>query len=115
MAKRCVKDSVKPYLGQGAYNYGNALFVKYEINNGILTDEKGQPILGASIEAIEQNSSQRKFSITNEAGVYYLEGLVQGRYTVQINGVQSRNSLSLDGNSEPLQELNLKMPQTLTQ
>jgi hypothetical protein len=47
--------------------------------------------------------------VTNSAGVYYLEGLEQGHYILQINGKPAGN-LKLDAASEPLQELNLQTP-----
>jgi Carboxypeptidase regulatory-like domain len=96
----------------GAYTVVQIPFVRSYTLSGLLTDGKGQPVAGARVEAIAQNPNQRKLSITNEAGVYYLEGLAQGNYTLQINGIPTRNSLNLDGASEPLQELNLKISQT---
>jgi hypothetical protein len=95
----------------GAYTVVQIPLVRSYSLSGILTDENGQPFAGARIEAIGKNPGQRKFSVTNEAGVYYLEGLAQGNYTIQINGVPTARSVELDGVSESLQELNLKMPQ----
>lgn len=76
---------------------------------GVLTDAQGNAMAGARIEAIEPKSGKRRFSVTNSAGVYYLEGLQQGEYELQVNG-KSAGDLKLEGASEAFQELNLKQP-----
>ncbi|MGL4620181.1 MAG: carboxypeptidase-like regulatory domain-containing protein [Chroococcidiopsis sp.] len=73
---------------------------------GVVTDTQDTPIAGATVEAIGK-SGQRKFSVTNSAGVYYLEGLSQGEYTLTVNG-NSQLRLKLDASTKPFQELNLK-------
>ncbi len=77
--------------------------------SGVVTDAQGNAVAGARVEAIDSNSGKRGFSITNDAGVYYLESLQQGNYTLQING-KSVGSLKLEESSEPFQELNIKQP-----
>lgn len=78
--------------------------------SGTLTDAQGKPISGARVEAISTNSKQRLFSVTNEAGVYYLERLQQGTYTLQINGKPARGTIKIDTTSNAFQELNLQQP-----
>jgi hypothetical protein len=86
--------------------------------SGIVTDAAGNPVAGARVEAIPtaslpngSNSLQRRFSVTNSAGVYYLEQLQQGSYNLQINGKSAQpNILTLDESSQPFQELNLQKP-----
>ncbi|PSB45643.1 hypothetical protein C7B80_16260 [Cyanosarcina cf. burmensis CCALA 770] len=73
---------------------------------GVVIDMQNKPIAGATVEAIGK-SGQRKFSVTNSAGVYYLEGLSQGEYTLTVNG-RSHLRLKLDTSTKPFQELNLK-------
>jgi hypothetical protein len=75
--------------------------------SGIVTDAQGKVVAGARVEAIQTHKGTRYFSVTNGAGVYYLEGLQQGNYTLQING-KSADSLKLEESSEPFQELNLQ-------
>ncbi|NEP01000.1 MAG: carboxypeptidase regulatory-like domain-containing protein [Symploca sp. SIO2E9] len=84
------------------------LLLSYTIS-GVVTDSEGKAVAGARVEAIETESGVRRFSVTNGAGVYYLERLPQGRFSVQINDqpVQSGEIL-LDESSEPFQELNLQ-------
>ena len=76
---------------------------------GVVTDAIGEPIAGAKVEAIEVNLAQRRLSITNGAGVYYLEGLEQGAYRLEINGEPAHpNHILIDTASDPFQELNLQ-------
>ena len=76
---------------------------------GVARDATGEPIVGARIEAIKVNSEQRRLSITNGAGVYYLDGLQPGTYRLEINGEPTHpNSVVIDPASEPFQELNLQ-------
>lgn len=77
--------------------------------SGVVTDTQGQAIAGARVEAIQPDRGTRRFSVTNGAGVYYLESLPQGKYTLQING-KSAGSLKLEESSEAFQELNLQQP-----
>ncbi|MDZ8067968.1 MAG: carboxypeptidase-like regulatory domain-containing protein [Nostoc sp. DedQUE08] len=73
----------------------------------LFTSTDTQAIAGARVEAIQPDRGTRRFSATNGAGVYYLEGLPQGKYTLQING-KSFGSLTLEESSEAFQELNLQ-------
>ncbi|MBD2486575.1 carboxypeptidase-like regulatory domain-containing protein [Aulosira sp. FACHB-615] len=77
--------------------------------SGIVTDESGTPIAGARVEAIAPQTQQRRFSVTNDAGVYYLERLPQGTYHIKINEqVAKPDKLILNESSQHFQELNLK-------
>ncbi|WP_353932659.1 carboxypeptidase-like regulatory domain-containing protein [Okeanomitos corallinicola TIOX110] len=82
------------------------LILSYTVS-GVVTDSQGDALVGARVEAVEKNQGIRRFSVTNGAGVYYLENLPQGNYQLEING-KSAGSLNLDQSSEPFQELNLK-------
>lgn len=79
--------------------------------SGIVTDNQGQPVSGARVEAIQPDSGTRSFSITNDAGVYYLEQLQQGKYRLQINNQPAfPQTIDLKNSSEFFQELNLNLP-----
>ncbi len=82
------------------------LTLSYTISGVVTNTKTKKPINGARVEAISKKSSLRKFSVTNGAGVYYLEGLEQGEYELQING-KPAGKLKLQESSEPFQELNL--------
>ena len=77
---------------------------------GTVTDSQGKPVAGARVQAVAIKSSKSVFSITNSAGVYFLEGLTQDTYNITVNdqsvGVQP---LKITADSAPLQELNLKL------
>jgi hypothetical protein len=77
--------------------------------SGIVTKAEGKPINGAKVEAVNPNSNDRVFSVTNEAGVFYLERLRQGTYTITINGKPAQpGTITLNESSESFQELNLQ-------
>jgi hypothetical protein len=93
----------------GSYTPIMVPLVRAYSRTGVLTDAQGNAMAGARVEAVEPKSGKRRFSVTNSAGVYYLEGLQQGEYELQING-KSVGDLKLEGASEAFQELNLKQP-----
>jgi hypothetical protein len=78
---------------------------------GVVTDAEGKPLSGARVEAIDTKSNSSVISITNSAGVYYLEQLRQGTYQLKVNGKSSvePNTITISAQSETLQELNLKL------
>jgi Carboxypeptidase regulatory-like domain len=77
--------------------------------SGVVTDATGKAIAGVRVEAIEVKSGQRRFSVTNSAGVYYLEQLQQGTYNLQINGQPAKQEKTMiNESSEPFQALNLQ-------
>ena len=77
---------------------------------GSVTDAEGNAIAGQRVEAIETDSEQRRFSITNSAGVFYLEGLSQGSYQFEISGSPANAlPLVLDQTVEGLQEINFQV------
>nr|WP_267871536.1 carboxypeptidase-like regulatory domain-containing protein [Nostoc sp. CHAB 5715] len=93
----------------GSYTPVMIPLIRSYTRSGVVTDAQGKAIAGARVEAIQPDQGTRRFSVTNGAGVYYLEGLAQGKYTLQING-KSAGSLKLEESSEPFQELNLQQP-----
>jgi len=76
---------------------------------GVVTDTAGNPVAGARVEAISADGEQREFSVTNSAGVYYLERLSPGTFTLRINQQPAQpGTITLDEDAEPFQELNLR-------
>ncbi|NES24970.1 MAG: carboxypeptidase regulatory-like domain-containing protein [Symploca sp. SIO3E6] len=93
----------------GSYTIVSVPLIPSYTLSGVVTDVAGNPIAGARVEAITSEATQRRFSVTNGAGVYYLERLPQGSFTLQINGEPAQpNTIFLDESSEPFQELNLQ-------
>lgn len=79
--------------------------------SGVITDAQGKPINGARVEAISTTSGKRLFSVTNGAGVYYLERLQNDTYNLAVNGKATENSkIKLTASSQVFQELNLQQP-----
>jgi hypothetical protein len=77
--------------------------------SGVITDAQGKPINGARVEAVSSYSKVRLFSVTNTAGVYYLERLQQGTYDLLINDKPvSGMTLKLDNSSQGFQEINIQ-------
>ena len=78
---------------------------------GIATDAEGKPLAGAKVEAINSDHKSSVLSITNSAGVFYLEQLRQGTYQLKINGKSAEpNTITIKADSQTMQELNLKLP-----
>ncbi len=79
---------------------------------GVVTNADGNPVAGARVEAVDEQGEIVSFSITNSAGVYYLEQLRLGTYRININGqaVGDRNQIIFNPNSDTLEELNLQTP-----
>ena len=76
---------------------------------GTVTDAAGNPIAGATVEAIPTEEGNKVLSITNGAGIFYLEQLKQGTYNLLINGQPADPStLEINEKSEPLAEVNLQ-------
>ena len=60
------------------------LALSYTVS-GVVVDSSGEAVSGARVEAISA-SGHRQLSITNGAGVYYLERLRPEAYDIQVNG-----------------------------
>ncbi len=88
----------------GSYTPIMIPFTRSYTRTGVVTDSTGEAVAGTRVEAI---GSTRKFSVTNGAGVYYLEGLQEGEYELQING-KPVGELKLKESDEAFGELNLR-------
>lgn len=85
------------------------LILSYSVT-GVLTDSEGAAIGGARVEAIPVAGGLRKLSVTNGAGVFFLENLGQGTYELLVNGNPAQPPrLTIDADTPPFQELNLQI------
>lgn len=77
---------------------------------GVITDSEGKPIAGARVEAFSSDGTSASLSITNTAGVYYLEQLREGTYQLKVNGdgAIEPHTITIEQNSETLLEFNLQ-------
>ncbi|MEO1374500.1 MAG: carboxypeptidase regulatory-like domain-containing protein [Cyanobacteria bacterium J06635_10] len=79
---------------------------------GTVTNAEGKPVGGARVEAIATDKSKAKktMSVTNGAGIFFLENLQQGTYKLLINDKPAKpGEITIDGNSETMQEINLSI------
>ena len=79
--------------------------------SGTLTDENQNPIGGARVVAIPEGEGSRRFSITNQGGVFFLERLQQGQYQLQVRDRPVKPSkITIDSNTPSFQQQNLILP-----
>jgi hypothetical protein len=77
---------------------------------GRVLDPAGNPVAGARVEAIPQNGGGPRLSVTNRAGIYYLEDLRTGTYHLRVNGNPVQPSaVTLTETSEGIQEVTLQL------
>ena len=98
-------DAIAVDVVAGSYTPIMIPFTRSYTRTGVVTDSTGEAVAGTRVEAVGKD--MRKFSVTNGAGVYYLEGLQEGEYELQING-KPAGELKLKESDEAFGELNLK-------
>ncbi|WP_414552289.1 carboxypeptidase-like regulatory domain-containing protein [Anabaena sp. CCY 0017] len=95
----------------GSYTTFSIPFVASYTLAGTVKDSAGNPIAGAKVEAINPDKNSSVISITNSAGIFYLEQLPLGTYQLQINGQSAEpQTITINPDDQTLQELNLKLP-----
>ena len=78
---------------------------------GTVRDVAGNPVGGARVEAVPLEAGRRGVSVTNGAGIFFLEDLEQGVYNLLIDGTPAQpNQIEITPDSQPLQELDLSLP-----
>lgn len=78
--------------------------------SGVVMDTDGNAIGGTQVEAIHTTSDHRQLSVTNGAGVFYLEGMAPGDYRFEIDGQSVDNTiLNFEAQTEPFQEINFQV------
>jgi hypothetical protein len=87
---------------------------------GTVKNSVGDPIVGGRVEAISLVNGEKYISVTNDSGIYYLEGLEQGEYRISVGGsiVKNANCISacddivrITSMNSTVGELNLIIPQ----
>jgi hypothetical protein len=87
---------------------------------GIIKNNAGEPIIGGRVEAISLVNGEKYTSVTNDSGIYYLEGLEQGEYRINVSGLAAKDMscksscddrLRITPQTNPVLELNLALPQ----
>lgn len=77
---------------------------------GRAIDKDGKPIIGANVEFVSRSNPKKRFaSITNNAGIYYLEDLKVDIYKLFVNGKSAQPSiLEINSDSKSFLELNIQ-------
>ncbi len=99
-------------VAAGGYTQLLVPFISSYTVAGTVTDAEGKPVGGARVEAVATGNGKNKkiMSVTNGAGMFFLENLQQGNYKLLVNDKSSKpGEINLDGNSETMQEVNLKI------
>lgn len=74
--------------------------------SGVVRDSNGKPIAGAVVKAISERDGSSTVSITNQAGVFFLERLKHDVYQLSVNDeVEQPQRLELDEMSPSFQQL----------
>ncbi|MBE9070803.1 carboxypeptidase regulatory-like domain-containing protein [Leptolyngbya cf. ectocarpi LEGE 11479] len=78
--------------------------------SGVVLDADGHAMGGQQVKIVNTTSDRSQLSVTNGAGVFYLEGISPGRYRFEI-GDQAVESTTLDfsDTTQPFQEVNFKV------
>ena len=95
----------------GSYTNVSIPFIASHTLAGTVTDSQRKTIDGAKVEAINPNTKSSVFSITNRAGIFYLEQLPLGTYKLTVNGKPAEpDTITITSDDPTLKELNLKLP-----
>ncbi|AMA10150.1 hypothetical protein AWQ23_12945 [Picosynechococcus sp. PCC 73109] len=78
---------------------------------GTVVNAQGKPLGGVRVEAVNQNNPQeRSLSVTNGAGIYYLESVGTGVYDLFIDGKPAKpGQLRIEIDAEEFTELDLRL------
>ncbi|MEM7589941.1 MAG: carboxypeptidase-like regulatory domain-containing protein [Cyanobacteria bacterium P01_A01_bin.83] len=97
------------WVTAGSYTKIDVPFNRSYTAIGTVTNKKGEPVAGARVRAVSKKSDKSVLSVTNSAGVYFLEGLTQDTYSLEV-GDRPVNvkPLTITPDSEPLLEIDLQ-------
>jgi hypothetical protein len=75
-------------IAPGSYTQIEVPLVLSYVLTGKISDFRGNPIPGVRVEAVAggNRSTGNPFSVTNDNGIFYIEGLEQGNYQIKVNG-----------------------------
>ncbi|HEY9905221.1 MAG TPA: carboxypeptidase-like regulatory domain-containing protein [Candidatus Sericytochromatia bacterium] len=100
-------DAMAVEVVAGSYTPILVPFIPSFTLSGVVTDHSGNAVAGARVEAVGLKGT-RRFSVTNGAGVYYMERLQPDTYTLLVNSEPAQPStITLNESSELFRELNL--------
>lgn len=96
-------------VSAGGYTSLQIPFTRSYAVTGVVVTRSGQPMGGAKVEAVPTGTGKKVLSVTNGAGVFFLEGLAQGSYNLLVDSQPTQpDVLRIDAKSESLQEVTLQ-------
>ena len=105
---RSSSDSLRVDVFAGNVTKVAVPLVPAYIYTGMVQDRAGKPIPGAKVEVSSLKNKTKINSITNDSGIYYLEGLERGAYKLTVSGLSvNPDQIGIDAVSQPIQELNI--------
>jgi hypothetical protein len=107
---KAVEPAYAVKVAPGAYTSVLIPLIPSYVVTGRVTDQEGNPMIGASVQFVSRSNPKITIiSVTNSAGIYYLEDLKPDIYDLVINGKPAQqNTLEINANSETFLELNLQ-------
>ncbi|MDY6902059.1 MAG: carboxypeptidase regulatory-like domain-containing protein, partial [Cyanobacteriota bacterium] len=80
---------------------------------GTVINTEGKPVGGARVEAVvtyKKGKEKKTMSVTNGAGIFFLENLQQGNYKLLVNDKSvNPGEINIDEKSETMQEVELRI------
>lgn len=97
-------------VSAGTYTTFSIPLVPSYVVTGRVISKDGKPMIGVNVEFVSRSNPKKRFtSITNNAGIYYLEDLKVDIYKLFINGNSAQPStLEINSGSKSLLELNIQ-------
>jgi hypothetical protein len=107
---KAVEPAYAVRVAPGAYTTVSIPLIPSYVVTGRVTDQEGNSMIGASVQFVSRSNPKTTItSVTNSAGIYYLEDLKPDVYDLVINGKPAQqNTLEINANSETFLELNLQ-------
>ncbi len=100
-------DAMAVEVVAGSYTPILVPFIPSFTLSGVVKDNSGNAVAGARVEAVGSQGT-RRFSVTNGAGVYYMERLQPDSYTLFVNGEPAQpGTITFNESSEPFSEINI--------
>jgi hypothetical protein len=107
---RAAVDAIRLEISAGNFTPISIPLVPAYVYTGEVRDSIGNPVPGARVEAISLKKGTKISSITNGAGIYYLEGLEQGEYQLKVGNLPTApDRLLITYRSQFTQELNISV------
>ena len=107
---KALQTSYAVTVASGTYTTVPIPLVPSYVVTGRAIAKDGKPMIGANIEFVSRSNPKKRFtSITNNAGIYYLEDLTVDIYQLFINGNSAQPStLDINSDSKSFLELNIQ-------